>query len=195
MKNTFKEYRLGEICKIHKGLSFKSIHYLKSGTPVLKIGNIDGGKVIRGNLFYCDEKGHRVLDIHRVRYEDVVMTNLAPAGKVGINLTDIEFILGGEVFKFEPNPEILDRRYLYYFLMNSPSQIEQMLTSANVVRIHISSVEKFKILVPNLETQRSIVKKLDIFRELREELKMRKRQGAYYRDKIMGELQEYVSSK
>ncbi|AEG73057.1 type I restriction-modification system, S subunit [Mycoplasma haemofelis str. Langford 1] len=195
MQNSFKECRLGEICKIHRGLSFKSTYYLESGTPVLKIGNVDGGKVIKENLFYCDEKSHKVLDMHRVRYEDVVITNLAPAGKVAINLTNLEFILSSHVFKLDPNPEILDRRYLYYFLMNSPRQIEQMLTAANVVRIHMSSLEKFKILVPDLETQRSIVAKLDKFRELREELKMRKRQGVYYRNKIMGGLQECVFPK
>ncbi|AEW45402.1 type I restriction enzyme specificity HsdS domain protein [Mycoplasma haemocanis str. Illinois] len=190
MASIFKEYKLGEVCKICRGVSFKGIHYLESGTPVLKIGNIQDGKVIKENLFYCDEGSHKIADEQWVRYGDVVITNLAPAGKVGINLTDIEFVLGGHAFKLLPNPEILDRGYLYYFLVNFPSQVESMITLGNVSVISVSSMERFKILIPDLETQRDIVRKLDIFRELREELKMRKRQGIYYRNKIMHDLQE-----
>ncbi|AEG73040.1 type I restriction-modification system, S subunit [Mycoplasma haemofelis str. Langford 1] len=189
MGSIFKEYRLGEICKVHRGLSFTD-YGLESGTPIIKKKNIRGGKVVVEDVFYGDETKHKVLDIHRVRYEDVVITNVSPGGKVAINLTDMEFILGGEVFKLEPNPEILNRRYLYYFLMNSPQQIEQALTLANVVRLHVSSIEKFKIHVPDLKTQLEIVRYLDTFRELREELRMRKQQGVYYRDKIMSSLRE-----
>ncbi|AEW45407.1 type I restriction enzyme specificity HsdS domain protein [Mycoplasma haemocanis str. Illinois] len=196
--SVFKEYRLGEICKVCRGISFKDSHYLKSGTPVLKKGNIKGGNVVKENLFYCDETNHKISDSLRVRYEDVVITNSAPhPGRIAINLTDFEFILSAHVFKLDPNPEVLDRKYLYYFLMNSPQQAERMITVKNVSAINVSSVENFEILVPDLETQRSIVRKLDTFQELREELreelKMRKRQGAYYRDKIMGELQGLVS--
>ncbi|AEW45404.2 type I restriction-modification system, S subunit [Mycoplasma haemocanis str. Illinois] len=181
---------------VRKGLSFKESHYLESGTPVLKKGNIKVGKVNNESLFYCDERNHKVLDTHRVRYGDVVITNLDPqAGRVGINLTDTEFILCGEVFKLEPNPRILDRKYLYYFLVNFPHKIEQLLTSSNVVRLRASSIEKFKIRVPDLETQRNIVKQLDTFQELREELRMRKSQGVYYRDKIMRYLQDCSSAK
>ncbi|CBY92719.1 type I restriction-modification system, S subunit (fragment) [Mycoplasma haemofelis str. Langford 1] len=150
--------------------------------------------MVKENLFYCDDANHKISDAHRVQYGDVVITNSAPSPRrVAINLTNLEFILSSHVFKLDPNPEILDRKYLYYFLENSPQQVERMITFKNVSAINVSSVESFKILVPDLETQRSIAAKLDKLRELREELKMRKRQGVYYRNKIMSNLLEHVS--
>ncbi|CBY92713.1 type I restriction-modification system, S subunit [Mycoplasma haemofelis str. Langford 1] len=190
MKSISKEYCLGEICKVHRGLFFTGSSYLESGTAVLSKKNIKNGKVMKEGLSYCDERNHKVEDSHRVRYGDVVITNSYIAGRVGINLTDTEFILEGNAFKLEPNLEILDKKYLYYFLMNSPQQIEQLISYGNVSIISKSSMEKFKIRVPDLETQKNIVRQLDAFWELREELRMRKQQKDYYRNKIMKSLQD-----
>ncbi|CBY92724.1 type I restriction-modification system, S subunit [Mycoplasma haemofelis str. Langford 1] len=181
-----KQYLLGDICKVYVGVNFKDSDYKKFGIPVLKASGVNDGLTSEEVAFYCSSE--KAFNESLVSFGDIVVTGGASSGKVGINLTDINYLPTSKIFKLEPDPSIVSKKYLYYFLLNSSREINSHITSGNATNLYKSSLLKIRVLVPDLETQDRIVRYLDKFRELREELRMRKSQGVYYRNKIMSSL-------
>ncbi|AEW45412.1 type I restriction enzyme specificity HsdS domain protein [Mycoplasma haemocanis str. Illinois] len=188
-----KQYLLGDICKVHIGANFKDSDYKKSGIPVLKSSGVNGGLISKDVVFYCDPE--KALNESLVSFGDIVITGGASSGKVGINLTNIDYLPTSKIFKLEPDPSIVSKKYLYYFLLNSSREINSHITFGNTTNLYKSSLLKIRVFIPDLKTQDRVVRYLDKFRELREELRLRRRQGVYYRNKIMSDLQECALTK
>ena len=75
-------------------------------------------------------------------------------------------------------------RFFYHVILNE--HIEKLNTS-NAARPALTRVvlNKIRIPVPPMEIQHEIVRVLDSFAELEAELEARRRQYAYYRDKLL----------
>lgn len=89
----------------------------------------------------------------------------------------------------------LDPKYVAYFFQSDLFQQQKMpvVTGTKVLRVSGSSMATFRIPVPPMEVQREIVRVLDSFAELETkleaeleaELEARRRQYAYYRDRLL----------
>lgn len=118
------------------------------------------------------------------------MTFVIAAGAAGeIGFSDIEFWAADDCYYFDCPKEILHDKFLYYFLLSERHQLTSQIRKASVPRLGRVSIEKIKIPIPPLETQKKIVKILDKFTELEAtleaELALRKRQYRYYRDFLL----------
>ena len=84
---------------------------------------------------------------------------------------------------------ILDNKYLYYYLQNNIETISSYYRGSAIKHPNMAKVLDIKIPLPPIEIQREIVKILDQFeeleKELEKELKMRIDQYEYYRDKLL----------
>ena len=80
-------------------------------------------------------------------------------------------------------------KYIYYCLSNMQERIYATKKGGGVPHVHISDIENVEIPVPPLPVQEEIVRILDKFteleEELEEELELRKKQYEYYRDKML----------
>ncbi|AEG73044.1 type I restriction enzyme specificity HsdS domain protein [Mycoplasma haemofelis Ohio2] len=188
-----KRYLLGDICKVYSGVDLKDSDYRKSGIPVLKSSEVSGGFISEDVVFYCDPE--KALNGNLVRFGDVVITRMGGKCRVGINLTNVDYLPISTIFKLDPNPEIVSREYLYYCLLNSLQEINSHIANGNVSKLYKSSLLKVALSIPDLETQARIVEYLNQLQELRKELELRKRQGVYYRSKIMNNLKECASTR
>jgi len=85
--------------------------------------------------------------------------------------------------------KILNVRYLYFVLMNSQKQINELSVFNGIPALNASSLVKLKIPIPPLTIQKEIVKILDNFTqleaELEAELEARKKQYEYYREELL----------
>lgn len=92
-------------------------------------------------------------------------------------------------FSVEPNENILNKKYVFYFLKNLQKEIYATKKGGGVPHVHGSNLAKFKIPVPPMEVQEEIVRILDKFTELEAELEAelnaRRKQYEYYRDKLL----------
>ena len=83
----------------------------------------------------------------------------------------------------------VETKYLYYVLSNMQEKIYSTKKGGGVPHVHISSVEAFQIPLPPLAAQREVVRVLDKFtllsQELAAELAARRAQYEYYRDKLL----------
>ncbi len=110
----------------------------------------------------------------------------ATAGKVAIN--KIELTTNQACCNLEIDDTKALYRYVYHFLCSRYEYIKS-LGQGSQNNINANIVKELKIPVPPLEIQREIVRILDKFTELTEELTEelinRKRQYEYYRDKLL----------
>ncbi len=82
-------------------------------------------------------------------------------------LPDFEGHCSTEIFPIKPKGGILDRSYLFYWLISSETmkKINATWTGATLPRANMNMVLDFKFSVPSLRIQQNIAKKLDILRD------------------------------
>ena len=112
------------------------------------------------------------------------------AGEIGYS--DVDFWAADDCFVLLCSTQINDR-FLYHVLLSRQPYIVSKVRKASVPRLAHSVVEAMKIPVPPLEVQAEIVRILDNFAELTNELTeklnaeliARKKQYEYYRDLLL----------
>ena len=112
------------------------------------------------------------------------------AGEIGYSTCD--FWAADDCFYFLPSAKLLGR-YIYHFLLMKQEYLRSKVRKASIPRLARSAIEKLEIPVPPLEIQQEIVRILDQFTgltaelttQLAAELTARKKQYAYYREKLL----------
>lgn len=168
----------------HKPLN--EVSEMKRGTSITKKDIVEGEiPVVSGGrepAYYCDK-------YNRDGETITVAGSGAGAGYVQYWTKPI-FVC--DAFSIQGNPGI-QTKYIYYFLTNIQDYIYSTKKGGGVPHVHISSIENVSVPVPPLPVQREIVRILDNFTELTAELTAelaaeltaRKKQYAYYRDKLL----------
>ena len=121
-------------------------------------------------------RGHGIASLNHVYYQE---------GK---------FALGNILCAVIPkNKDFLNTKYLYYYFeLNKDYLLVPLMKGGANVSLHIPDIEKVKVPLPPIEEQEKIVKILDKFDTLCNdltngipaEIEARKKQYKYYRDKI-----------
>lgn len=103
-----------------------------------------------------------------------------------------KFALGNILCAVVPKDQsVLSAKYLYfYFECTKDYTLVPLMKGGANVSMHIPDIEKVKIPVPDIETQQSIVSKLEVLDEycnitLPAEIEARQKQYEYYRDKLL----------
>lgn len=89
-------------------------------------------------------------------------------------------------------------KYVYYYLSSIQDKIYATKTNGGIPHVHISSIESFEIPVSPLPVQQEIVRILDSFTalqdELQKELEERKKQFEHVRDQLMNNGSDVILS-
>ncbi|WP_297299839.1 restriction endonuclease subunit S [uncultured Brachyspira sp.] len=177
--------RLGDIAHIVMGQSPDSKSYNKNniGLPFLQGCATFGTVYPLINTYSSDIKKIAVNG-------SILMSVRAPVGKLNIANTDI--CIGRGLCSINSNCEV-SNKYIFYSLKNSIKYISDKYKGAIFDSITSDGIRNLKIPVPPLEEQERIVKILDRFDALCNdissglpaEIEMRKKQYEYYRDKLL----------
>ncbi len=80
--------KLGEVCKFINGYAFKSNLFTSEGSPIIRITNINSGKINFEDLKYFDLNDYPNLNNYKIYPNDVVVAmSGATTGKIGYNYT------------------------------------------------------------------------------------------------------------
>ena len=187
---------LEEVCQI-VDCPHTSPKWKESGVPVIRNYNLVNGEIDTSNLSYVDEAEY-LTRIKRIEPQenDILFSREAPIGNVGIIPANFKCCQGQRVVLLRPNQDIIYPRYLMHILQgeivrNQISSVEGK--GATVSNFNISDLKKLKFQVPDKKTQLYIIDKLDVFVKLNEdikegllaEIKLRKMQYEYYREKLL----------
>lgn len=173
------------VAKVSNGFAFASNLLSSSGNyGVCKTTNIQNGRISEDKMQYVDDKPS---ELYVIKPQTIVL-GLSGTIKAGINDTNKTYYLNQRVAKFESKSKI-DNKYLYYVIMQIAPKYADMLNSGSVKNLSTKMVEGTEIPVPPLPVQEEIVRILDKFteleQELEQELELRKKQYEYYRDKML----------
>ncbi len=172
---------LGELCDdVEYGSSAKS--KAEGGVPVLRMGNIQDGRLDWENLVYTDDKAE--IKKYLLKHNDVLFnrTNSPElVGKTAIYKSEMPAIFAGYLIRIHRKDDLLDADYLTYFL-NSQIAFDYgktvVISSVNQANINGTKLKSYPVPAPSLSEQKAIVAKLN---ELSEETQ---RLAALYKHKL-----------
>lgn len=186
--------RLGDVCGFESGYAFKTTDFNDEyGFPVIKIKNIQDGKLITKGISYVLEENIQMKKNIIKPGQVVISMSGATSGKIGINNTNEKFYANQRVGIFNPSKEIISE-YLYYYLRGKEDFLYSLAGSSgsqpNILKTDLLNII---VPIPSLEIQEKIAKKLDFMTnyvtelqaELQAELQDRIKQYEYYRDTLL----------
>jgi type I restriction enzyme S subunit len=172
MKESWEIKKLSDLSK-HKdaivsgpfGSNLKVSDYKASGVPIFRLQNVGKGYFINKDIKYIDEKKAEELKYHSFKSGDLVLAKLGiPVGKTCI--VPEEFTSGiivADVVRIRPDKDIVDYKFLEYFLNTDQSvaQLTGNITGATRPRVNLSDVRSIEVYLPPLPEQQRIVSILD----------------------------------
>ena len=194
---------LGDVCNFQNGFAFKSSLFKDNGSPIVRITNIDGGRVNLSDVkYFLMDDYNTDMAAYEVHKDDILIAmSGATTGKIGFYNYEHTSYLNQRVGKFLPNTNILNNRYLYHYLLSKVEDI--YIISGGGAQPNLSSnrlMSEVLIPIPPLSVQTEIVKILDALTELTSELTseliLRRKQYEYYREKLLShDSSEYSTQK
>ena len=157
----WKEVRLGDVCNIITGFPFPGKKYSKEGIRVVR-----GDNVTIGNLRWDTEKDKRwnepfdKTEYYSLQANDIVIGmdgSRVGKNKARIKEEDLPLLLAQRIACVRHN-ELAEQDYLYYNIFSKKfiDYVNSIHTGSAIPHISQKQIEDYKILLPDLGTQRRI---------------------------------------
>ncbi|GAA7820774.1 hypothetical protein HpMS150_06580 [Helicobacter pylori] len=189
--------KLGEVCDFQNGFAFQRKNFRNTGLPIIRISNIQNNRLLLDEVVYFsanDYKGTNFEPFKITKGDILIAMSGATTGKIGILTFDTTLYLNQRVGKFKPNIMKLNNKFLYYFLLTKINFLYSLAGGGAQPNLSSNQIlQQITIPIPPLEIQQEIVKILDQFSILTTdllagipaEIKARKKQYEYYREKLL----------
>ena len=183
--------KLGEVAKILNGFAFKSGKYSKEGVRIIRISDVQKGKLSDKDLKYYPIESTQEISKYLLNRNDLVMSLTGNVGRVAmIPESALPAGLNQRVACIRPTDDVLVRFLFFIFDQDSFENIAMKnATGGGQKNMSTIWLSNFKIPVPPLEVQEEIVRILDNFTqleaELEAELEARKKQYSHYRNALL----------
>ncbi|EAL3904708.1 restriction endonuclease subunit S [Campylobacter upsaliensis] len=160
--NSWAWVKLGDITSLQNGYAFKAEQFSNNGIPIIKIGDIQQGKINLANCVFLNNENIDDFKDYQVAKNDILIAmSGATTGKVGIYTDERLALLNQRVGLLRIENTFL-RKYIYYFLtFYSADNLKQSAGSAQP-NLSTQQINATFIPLPPLCEQQEIVKKLDL---------------------------------
>jgi len=146
------------------GSNLKTIHYRKSGIPIITSGYVTEGKFFASEYLYVDKEKFRQEKRSAVNPGDIVMAKIgARCGASAILPKDHEVgILSGNALKITVDNSRHSTYYIWQVLWNLylKGDIDELRTVGAQPAISMANLKKYKISLPPLPEQEAIAEAL-----------------------------------
>ncbi|WP_120981544.1 restriction endonuclease subunit S [Helicobacter pylori] len=188
--------KLGDIGEFTRGNGLLKSDLQDKGRPVVHYGQIHTQynlSIDKTISYVNDALFHK---LKKAKQNDILIVttseNVKDVGKSIAWLGNEEVAFSGEMYSYSTNEN--PKFIIYYFqTWFFQKEKEKKITGTKVMRIHENDLKQITIPIPPLEVQQEIVKILDQFSALTTdllagipaEIKARKKQYEYYREKLL----------
>ena len=183
--------KLGEVAKIFDG-THQTPNYTDPGVPFVSVENIKNIYSTKKFISYDDFNKYKV----KPRRGDLFMTRMGDIGTCAVIENDdpLAYYVTLALIRIEQN--IITPNYLKYLIESNIGKSElnkRILVNATPIKINLGDIGKINIPIPPLSEQERIVAILDKFDVLVNdltsglpvEIKARRKQYEYYRNKLL----------
>lgn len=141
-------FKLGKVCDVLNGRAYSQNELLAEGKyPVLRVGN----------FFSSDKWYYSDMELPAEKYCDKGDLLFAWSASFGPRIwSGGKVIYHYHIWKLVPNSKILDKTYLYYWLLDSVARITAGTHGSVMAHMTKADMETQPIDLPNIETQRKI---------------------------------------
>ena len=164
MKEGLEYKKLGEICDILNGFAFKSSTYVADGIRVIRISNVQKGKVEDKDPKFFPSSSKGEIENYLLNEGDLLISLTGNVGRVGILLRELlPAALNQRVACLRLKRDNIDKRYLFHFLNSDYFESICIKNSKGAAQLNMSTVwlSNYAIPVPPLSEQQRIVDYLD----------------------------------
>ncbi len=148
---------LGDYFQVKNGFAFKSRDFKKSGTPLIRISNINGGIVSIDGAFLPNEYLEMYKDFQVEKGDILIAMSGATTGKFGIYQYDNPSLLNQRVGKFQAiDRKVVDPRIVRYVLYHLQPKIYDIAAGGAQPNISSSNIESIPLNLPDVKAQRLI---------------------------------------
>jgi len=190
--NGVEYVELGLIAKILNGYSFKSGKYVTEGIRVIRISDVQKGKISDMDLKFYPIEYMNEINNYLLNEGDLVMSLTGNVGRVAMLSKDnLPAGLNQRVACIRSKSSKVKTKFLFYLFDQDKFEIEATTNATGGGQKNLSTtwLSKYKIPIPPIEIQDEIVNILDTFTilefELEAELKERKEQFSHYKDQLL----------
>lgn len=166
----FRKYCIADLCKVCSSKRIFMSEYVSFGIPFFRGKEISEKSNSKENvsteLFISNEKYKEIkTKFGTPQTGDILITAVGTIGNVW--LVDIEnfyFKDGNILWLKNIDTNIINRQFLYYFLKSKQfeNQVEATLIGSSQKALLVDELKKVKIEVPDLETQKKIVRVISV---------------------------------
>ena len=192
------EYKeLGEVVEYIRGITYKKTDEILStnGHKVLRANNITlSSNTINYNDIKYISKNVKIKEAQKLKKDDILICAASGSkehiGKVAYIYQDMDYSFGGFMSVLRVKGKI-SSRFLFHLLIGKTfyNYLNFALNTTTINNLSSTIMNKFPIPIPPLPIQEEIVKILDSFteleQELEQELELRKKQYEYYRNELL----------
>ena len=163
----YEEIPLKKILKVKGGFAFKSGEFSDEGIPVIKIANVTNKNIDWSEKSFLPKQYLKNYSNFKIEKGDILvgMTRPVTKSKVKVAVYEEEYpsLLNQRVGKLEYDSNKIYRDYLLYAVYSPRIRLEFEKKSSASQQPNISpaQIESIKIMLPPLEIQEEIIKKIN----------------------------------
>ncbi|PUD21692.1 restriction endonuclease subunit S [Helicobacter pylori] len=178
--------KIGELFKRNKGINITAAQMKELHSEIGKVRIFAGGAT-KADINYKDISQKDIINC-----ESVIIKS---RGNIGFEYYNQPFSHKNEIWSYSSKTNQMLVKFLYYYLSNNKDYFQKLAQSSSVKlpQLSVSDTDEYEVPIPPLEIQQEIVKILDQFSILTTdllagipaEIKARKKQYEYYREKLL----------
>ncbi|WQW00111.1 restriction endonuclease subunit S [Helicobacter pylori] len=178
--------KIGELFKRNKGINITAAQMKELHSEIGKVRIFAGGAT-KADINYKDISKKDIINC-----ESVIIKS---RGNIGFEYYNQPFSHKNEIWSYSSKTNQMLVKFLYYYLSNNQDYFQKLAQSSSVKlpQLSVSDTDEYEVPIPPLEIQQEIVKILDQFSILTTdllagipaEIKARKKQYEYYREKLL----------
>ena len=156
---------MGDIAEILNGYAFKSNNYVNNGIRVIRITNVQNGRIVDDNPKFYPENTKEPISKYALKENDLLLSLTGNVGRVGV--LQKEFLpatLNQRVACLRPKKDKILAKYLFYFLNRNSFEKDCIKSASGIAQKNLSTIwlSKYKIPLPPLEVQKEIVEQIEV---------------------------------
>lgn len=191
-KRDIRICKLSEIAQLLNGYAFKSKNYVSEGIRVIRIANVQDGRIVDDMPCFYPADTDEDIEKYRLFAGDLLVSLTGNVGRVGFLPENmLPAALNQRVCCLRVDETITDRKYLFYYLRQSQFMKDCVKASKGVAQLNLSTkwLMDYEVPLPEIEEQKRIVSRIEeLFSELDngvETLKKTNQQLAVYRQAVI----------
>ncbi len=150
---------LRSVCDILNGYAFKSSDYSDAGFRVMRIGNVQKGKIVDSDPMFIPSTIAAALPNFQLRKDDILVSLTGNVGRVGqVPSVLLPAVLNQRVAVIRPKNPTISHGYLYQYLNSDVFESNAMKNANGVAQLNLSTkwIAEHQITLPPLEDQQRI---------------------------------------